>query len=296
MPMRARGILLAAAVVAAATLVSHAQTPEARFDVVSIKVLAGPPQLIPGSVWEAGGRFHYAQTNVLNLLGSAYRPSGPGSLGNDHIDLSHVDGWVSAERFVIEARVADPPPGWGTDPVSQPYLRSMLADRFKLKAHFEKRELPIYWMVLAKSDGALGPNMKRTGDLECSDIQRLRRENPSAIPAPPPGGITACAVRLGGDNLLASFVSMDLFAGSLRGSVGAPVVNHTGLPGLYSVNVRFTTNAAAAQTTDAVGAGVISEWPTIFTAVQYQLGLRLERHSEVQDVLVVDHIEKPTED
>lgn len=294
MPLRVRVFQLAAVIVAVPMLVVHGQPRTDRFDVVSIKMLDGPPQLIPGSVWESGGRFHYAQTNVLNLLGIAYRPSGPGSLGNDHIDVSHAGDWVSAARFAIEARASDPPSGWGTDPVVQPYLRAMLQDRFKLKVHFEKRDLPVYWMVLSKSDGSLGPRLKRTGDLDCADIARLRRENPAAIPPPPPGGITACAVRLGGDNLLASFVSMDLFAGALRGSVGAPVINHTNLPGVYAVEVHFTTNAAAVRATDTSGS--MSEWPTIFTAAQDQLGLRLERHTELQDVLVVDHIEPPTED
>jgi uncharacterized protein (TIGR03435 family) len=89
---------------------------------------------------------------------------------------------------------------------------------------------------------------------------------------------------------------MDMFAGALRSSVGAPVVNRTNLTGMYALDVHFTQNAVATSTTDASSAGSIPEWATIFTAVQDQLGLKLERHTEMQDVLVIDHIERPTQD
>jgi uncharacterized protein (TIGR03435 family) len=284
------------AVVGGIASVVTAQAPTSpTFEVASIKP-SGPPtfQSAGATGWLAGGRYVVRQTNLLNLLGIAYRPSGPGSLGIDHIDASHVSSWVSSARFDIEARASDAPAGWGTDAVNQPYLRSLLDERFKLKVHFEKRDLPIYWMLLTSKDGTLAPTVKRTGDLTCDEITRMRRENPAAIPPAPPGGTVPCTVRLGGDRLDGSFVTMALFAGALRGPVGAPVIDRTNLAGMFAIDVHFTRDSGAAL--PAADAASIPEWPPLMTALQDQLGLKLERHVEAQDVLVIDHVEQPTPD
>jgi uncharacterized protein (TIGR03435 family) len=267
------------------------------FEVVSIKP-SPPTPTIGGSPtgFLPGGRYVSRFNNALNLIATAYRPSGPGSLGIDHIDVSRAPSWVSSSRFDIEASVANPPDGWNgqNDPVIQPFLRSMLEDRFKLQTHFEKRDLPVYWMVLARSDGTLAPNVKRTGDMTCDEVTRLRRENPSALPAAPPGGTVPCTVRLDRGALVGSFVTMSLFAGALRGVVGAPVLDRTNLAGMFAIEVHYTPEVAALQPADAANATAIPEWPRILPALQDQLGLKLERHIEPQDMLVIDHIEQPT--
>ena len=146
----------------------------------------------------------------------AYRPAGPGSLGIDHIDVTHAPSWVSSSRFDIEARAPSAPAGWGTDEVVQPYLRALLDERFKVKVHFEKRDLPLYWMLLTNKDGTLPATVKRTGDFTCDEITRMQRENPSAIPPTPPGGTPPCTLRLGVDRLDGNFVTMTIFASALR--------------------------------------------------------------------------------
>jgi uncharacterized protein (TIGR03435 family) len=181
-------------------------------------------------------------------------------------------------------------------------MRALLADRFKLAVHGERREQPVYDLVLARSDGRLGPGLKRAEeDVDCVARAAAERAAGEAAAAagqqPPPrplpdlnGPARPCSISLKGPQLVANTTIANL-AAFLRGSVGRPVVDKTGLNGLYHVTMEYDRMAAIrGPAADTPGAP-----PSAFTAVQEQLGLKLEPSREVRDTLVIDRLERPTE-
>jgi len=295
MPMRARVVPVALVLLVLPFLMGRARVraaqTDAAFEVISIKPVMDRTVPPTGRGGFLTGGMYRTRTNVLNLLAIAYRPAGPGSLGIDHIDASRVGSWASSALFDVEAKVSSVPPGWGTsDEVDQPMFRALLRDRFKAQVHYETRELPVYWMTVAKSDGTLGPNMKRNAAYDCDEINRLRRENPSALPPPNPSH-PICTVMLATNLIAGGSVAPALLAQALRGPVGAPLVDRTGLQGFFDIDIHYTPDRTISGNDT-----VIPEYPTLITAIQEQLGLKLEQHREPQQVLVVDHIEMPTPD
>ena len=184
--------------------------------------------------------------------------------------------------------------------------QSLLADRFKLKVHFEMREMPVYALVVAKG----GSKVKATDP------------NVSTAPLyfPPSGGAADPAQRSiqyantfgpnhrlfvtggtqGGLQMTAKGMSMDNVAQSLQEVVGdfggRTIVNRTGLDGQYDFTLKWTSQqTASAPVADADGAAVESDAPSIFTALEEQLGLKLVPAKGMVEVIVIDHIERPSE-
>ena len=187
--------------------------------------------------------------------------------------------WISNERFDVEARAA------ATTPLPQMYLmmRSLLADRFKLVVRQEKRELPVYALVKARSDGGLGPRMKASA-VDCGPTGRGRgTPAPGAPPGPPAGCrnlITPSGINFEGQTTaqLATVLGM-----ALRQTV----VDRTGLVGGFDLQLSFSPDTAPAPDPNL---------PSLFTAVQEQLGLKLESTRAPTDVVVIDSIEHLTPD
>ena len=136
-------------------------------------------------------------------------------------------------------------------------LQALLAARFKLVAHRETKELPIYRLVAAKN----GPKLRAVEDDGS---------------APETGGGD-------GHQIKAHHISMKLLAATLQGFIGDTVVDATGLPGLFDLNLDFNVDESMS-----------SQGPTIFEAVQWQLGLKLDEAKGPVEVVVIDHVEKPT--
>ena len=139
-------------------------------------------------------------------------------------------------------------------------VQKLLADRFHLKAHLEKREMPVYDLVVAKG----GPKLKEATADEASK---------SMLRGAVPGKIECVSMPL---STLPVFLNREL---------GKPTVDKTGLKGNYDFTLEFVP--ASKATTDEIGG------PSIFTAVEEQLGLKLEPAKEPMDVLVIDSIEQP---
>lgn len=241
---------------------------------------------------------------VGTLIARAYPPAAP-------IDMVGLPGWAMSERYTVSATSSLSNP---TPDERSAMLRAMLADRFKLAVHFEKREQPAFDLVLARSDGRLGPGIKPLA-MDCERIAAERTaaaaRNAATPPlqgqrtdfnAPPP----PCTVRIvaavlrdrSGDrqgrlgDLLEGETTMANLAMALRPSAGRVVVNKTGLSGSYRVTMNFDSMAArrgpdVASTPDA--------GPSVFTAVQEQLGLKLESSRTPLDTLIIDRLERPSE-
>jgi uncharacterized protein (TIGR03435 family) len=176
-------------------------------------------------------------------------------------ELIGAPDWVTYENWDVEARA-------GRDlqfDELAPLLRHLLADRFKLRAHLETRGRPAYELRMVRADRQLGPAM-RPSKMDCESLRG------------------ACSTRgeLGEGLIESNGISMVRFATWLPARVGRPVFDKTGLDGDYELVLRFATLADA---TDA---------PSLPTALREQLGLTLEPVDLPTEVLVIDHIERPT--
>jgi uncharacterized protein (TIGR03435 family) len=177
----------------------------------------------------------------------------------------------------------------------------MLADRFGLVTHYEKREQPVYDLVLARSDGRLGPAIAPS-EVDC--VARLAAERAAAeaaraagappLPRPNPnfrGPVPPCLVRMTGP-VMEGDMTMATLAMMLRSAAGRFVVDKTGLAGSYRVRLEFDRMASLRGPDVAPPADAA---PSVFTAVQEQLGLKLEPSRAERDALVIDRLERPSE-
>ena len=180
-------------------------------------------------------------------------------------DFQLVGGpdWAERERYDVVAKSDHEPDG---DEMRQ-MMQALLAERFHLVVHKDQRELPIYALVVARADRQIGPGLTPI-EKECTtDCGASVRETRQAA------------------TLVGRGISMDALAARLSDSVNRVVVDRTEMRGSYDVQLSWTPD----QSSSTTGA-------SIFTAVQEQLGLRLESARGPVDVLVIDGIEHPTAD
>lgn len=230
-----------------------------------------------------GGRYTATNMTLRALIRLAY---GNASLFRPEEQIVGGPGWIDSDRFDIEAKAAAefvPDPD-GVTRQHLAMLRTLLEDRFQVKARMEKRELPIYALVLAKKDGALGPDLKRS-TLDCSPG------------APPPSDGIKCGVSSDGPALVGRGMPISALVTFLNISpaVGRLVQDHTGLTGFYDARLNFVRPFVLGPG-GAVPNPDVDSGPTIFTALQEQLGLKLESRKAPVDVLVIEHIERLVEE
>jgi uncharacterized protein (TIGR03435 family) len=158
-----------------------------------------------------------------------------------------------------------------------------------MAAHTERRDRPIYALMPARADGRLGPRLRRL-DADCAALGDAASQG-KAPPRPQlPEGIALCGVQRTEGTILSGGLTMPMFVQLLTGQAGRVVVDQTGLDGYYAFALNYAQQPAAAADS-APG-----DRPSLFTALQEQLGLKLEAQRSPVDVLVVDRIERPTED
>jgi uncharacterized protein (TIGR03435 family) len=242
-------------------LAAHAQE-RLTFDVASVR--ASQPGATSARLQrDPRGNFSASNQTLRALITLAY--------GVQSLQIVGAPDWIAVEPWDVVARAGrDLPP----QPPGQPapdllMLRALLEDRFRLVARRDTRELPIYALMQARNDGRLG----------------LRRAS----------GDACCGVR--GDGMSganASFrgesASMTEFARTLSGQVQRIVVDRTGLTGQWDFDLRFTPPRFATTPSAA-----LTDSPSIFTALQEQLGLRLEATTGPVEVLVIERVERPSE-
>src|SRR5262245_61193757 len=276
------------------------------FEVASIKPNnSGDGRVMLGN---QPGRFTATNVTLRMLIRNAYQlqdfqiTGGPSWLNSDHFDIvakidPAVQESINATRGGIGPAAV---PGQGPNPL-QLMIRTLLADRFKLVVHNEMKEQTIFALVLARNDGKLGPDLKKS-DVDCAALMANARR--SAPPAPPqPGERVPCGVRIGPGNLSASGGSLAQFAQSLGMFVGRVVVDRTGLTGVYDINLTWTPDQMPRgepskpgdQPVRVNGVDIDPNGPSIFTAVQEQLGLKLDSQKGPVEMLVIDRVEKPVE-
>jgi uncharacterized protein (TIGR03435 family) len=173
--------------------------------------------------------------------------------------------------------------------------RAFAAERMKLAAHDETTERPIYNLVLARSDGRLGPKLKRSAyDCEAEIAAAVRQTGtPAAFPQSDAEFLDTCAARFSSGRILGGGLTMERLAEQLRDAAGRVVRDRTGLTGFYVVDFTYARPTQAGAPPASVAADP-NEAVSVFTALQEQLGLKLETDRMPIQHVVIDHIERPS--
>jgi len=289
--------MAAAGVLVAPTLLAQDPATDAapRFEVASVKPnTSGDGRVMIGM--QPGGRYTATNVPLRLLIRNAYQLQ--------DFQLVEAPGWIGSERFDIVAKAAgDPAPSPpGTPGPLQLMVRALLEERFNLVVHHETREMPIYALVMARDDRAAGPNL-RPAAVDCqarfAEARGRRGGGPPSFPAP--GEPMACGMRIGPGRMEGGGFPLSQLATTLSPFVERIVIDRTDLPGEFDLTLIWTPDrgqlppgppppgAPAFPPVDPDG-------PSIFTALQEQLGLKLEADRGPVEVLVIDQVERPTPD
>jgi uncharacterized protein (TIGR03435 family) len=241
-----------------------AQSPAARseFEVASIRRNTSGD--LGRYIKPAAGRLTVSNMTVKDLMTIAYQVR--------DFQISGGPGWVNSDRYDIEAKTDG-----NTAPkqMAEPMLQALLQDRFKLKVHRETKELPVYELTVAKN----GLKIQPAKEGSCSDL------DPSKQVATGRRGSDFCGyVGMRGGSLEATKQSIPDLAKTLSFIFGRTVVDMTGLKEAFDIHLEFAPENAPDSTS-----------PSIFTAIQEQLGLKLDSGKGPVEVLVIDQVERPSE-
>jgi uncharacterized protein (TIGR03435 family) len=278
-----------AATAPAATTAASDPTLGIAFDVVSIKP-SGPQSSNYGvRTLPEGDTLSAENFSVDDMVRWAYH------LGHRWGESEHPDvpKWYSTDRYDIRAKVAGPDvDAWHklNEEGRRLVLRKVLAERFKLACHFEDVGGPVYNLVIAK--GGLKMTEAKPGDVSPYHFHSpgdpsMAYTGPGMTMRETPNGPLTVFQRMD----MAEFEKSDIFAYTLD----RPVIDKTGLTGGYNFSLDFSWQPISGA---PASEGVASEptSPDIFTALEKQLGLKLEPGRGAIRQLIVDHVERPSED
>jgi uncharacterized protein (TIGR03435 family) len=287
------------------TLAGHAQSKS--FEVASIKPsnpnptgpLGATPMVLP-----ALGRLTATNVTLRMLVITAFQ--------KQPFQVAGGPPWQNADKFDINAKAED---ATLTTDQMLGLLQTLLVDRFKLKMHTETREVPIYALVISRSDGKTGAKLKPSTDT-CPDFKVQQQKQLEAIAkggiaglvaaAPKPGEAAPCAFAPlaqqtpGAVGLKASGQSITTLALLLTQLTGRPVEDKTGLKGLYDfeivIDVQTLMNMYAELGINVGPLPPLPEGPSLATQLQEDLGLKLDARRGPGEVLVIDSAERPSPD
>jgi len=296
-----RSYLVGAAVVAAG-VVAAAQAPappasSPSFEVATIKP-ADPSSQGQFVRRQPGGRMSTSNMPLRELVRFAYAVQ--------DFQLDGVPAWASNERYDINAKAEGDlppmPPGSESDPMILMF-RSLLAERFQLKVHRETRDMPVYALIRLRAE-RLGPGLEPS-KLDCQAIvsaaqAAARAGGPPPQPPPPDEkGRPSCGIRGGFGTLAGNGFAMAQLVNTLAQLVRRTVVDRTGLTGPWAFDLKFAMDANQMPFAPPPGVQlppIDPDAPSIFTAVEEQLGLKLESTRGPVDMVIVDRLERPTLD
>jgi len=268
---------------------------------IQVMMRGGPGSPDPGQIT-------YSNVTVKNVLMNAYGVKGFQISG---------PGWLDSERYDIVAKL----PRGATKAQFMVMLQNLLAERFKLTLHREKKDLPMYALVVGKNGPKLkesvddpppkeGDAPKAGGPADGPVVMGRMAMGKDGFPVLPPGaggrGSTAIMLMNGNARMTATKQSMAGLAEMLSGQLDLPVVDMTGLTGKYDYTLYFAPEGGLGMKLGMLapppgegggGAPMASapdaqSSPNLFSALQEQLGLKLEQRKGPVDLLVIDHLEK----
>jgi uncharacterized protein (TIGR03435 family) len=276
------------AITACAVFGQSAEHP--KFEVASIKPTPDNARQAAGLRPLPGGRLIAQNLSVRNLISNAYHLK----------DFQIIGGpeWTRSDGFDLEAKGESR----ATREQSMLMLQSLLEDRFQLKYHHETRDFPVYALVVAKGGSKL-PRPKEGG---CVKV------DPAAPPPPGPGATPCGSINIGaspkGFNMYGGDVPISELVSQLSRALGRPVLDKTAITANFDLRLNFIS--------DDTLTGMMEEWgtvlghretmmaasaagdpyagPNILTALQEQLGLKLESTKGPVEIMVIDHVERPS--
>jgi uncharacterized protein (TIGR03435 family) len=284
----------------------NAKLPKNVFEVVSIR--AGDPNPertgrgggMPfgygcgGSTLQVDGNRFVVTTNLFTLVSMAY--------GKDCVDIAKwglISGgpsWVKSDQYTIQAILPEGSPAYtwrqlleGYAPKLHAMIEAMLVDRFKLVVRRESKEMPVYALTVAKGGPKLTPFQESTCDATSHLSPALIRGGPGITP------LCFRGVQLnlkGHFSITANGSTLSTFAQLLTGGLDRPVIDRTGIAGVYDLHFESSKentlyeNARFQPDDDP---------PSVFTAIEAQLGLKLEPMKGPVEVLIIESAEKPSE-
>jgi len=273
-------ILLTLTAGATAIVSLHAAPQEAppAFDVASIKRdVSGEP----GGIFTCVPACHIERMTVRELVVFAYRVH--------DFQVTGGPGWIDSERYNIDAK-AEGAPSFNQEYVTLQYrrLQTLLRDRFNLTIHRETKELPVYELTVAKG----GPKLRPPN---C--VQR----EPGDFAIAPGKYCGLIGGFMAGGRLQASGTTIANLANFLSSMLSRTVVDKTGITGEFDLQLTFTPDRSSVPSPNvpeprpADGAAAADLGPDIFTAMQEQLGLKLESAKGPVEIRVIEHVERPSE-
>ena len=272
--------------VALGTAFLSAQDPA--FEVASIRPAPQSRQTaeIRPTPW---GRFTATNATAKSLVLRAYALVDAQLIG--------APAWLNTERYDIDARAAAPPDG---PEALMPMVRRLLVERFNLKAHTEMRELSAYALLVARRDSQLGSQIRPTN----TDCARATTLTPDEVRAGARDGWPPCGMAYfvnfttttaTGNNVKMrvrrSGITLPALATALQSLVERPIVDQTGLGGLFDVEYSYAPQPPTPGVESAFG----PDAPALSVALEEQLGLKLESRRMTVPVLVIDSIDRPSE-
>jgi uncharacterized protein (TIGR03435 family) len=229
-------------------------------------------------VMYAGGQFHW-------VWGPQFE-AGPPLVGGPE--------WVRSDQYQI---IAKPAGAASREAMRGPMLQALLEDRFHLKVHRESKDVPVYWLTVAKGGAKLTP-----GKAGCFSAPPRQPGDPmAAIPAGQKPCMDIIGFRKGPNTgLNAQAATLDVISELLSHVVDRPVLNKTGLAGKFDVQLEFVVDEATPRFMPGGDmAGVLVQpssdppGPSVFTAIEH-IGLKLEPAKGPGETLVIDHVERPS--
>ena len=266
-------ILIVAVVLLSATLAG--QQPAPAFEVASIRP-SGDSRADENSEVQPSGRFVATNMTLDNLIRGVFDVQ-----RHELIWGERVPSWVASEKWDIIGKGPPVTDEQAQRPLYRRMMQNLLIERFKLVTRREARDTPVYALVVARDDRRLGPQM-RPSSADCAALlAAFKATGARQTPDSPICGLRNQRARLWGTGVPLTEITRLL---SLRAE--RPVVDATGLSGSFDLDMKFTPDDASDPASGA----------SLFTAIQEQLGLRLEPRRAPVNVLVIESVERPTPD
>jgi uncharacterized protein (TIGR03435 family) len=262
--------------------------PPPAFEVASVKPnRSGAGQVRIGL--PANGRLTLTNVTLREAIRFAYQVM--------PFQITGGPDWVESDRFDITAKIEE---GAGPPNAARTWLalRALLTERFNLAVRQESRDMPTYALVVARSDGRLGEKLRASGP-DCAPLALPAGRQPAPPPPPPspaggaarglPIGAPQCPTMMGPGFISSRRTTMTELSRSLSILVRRVVVDKTGLTGVYDADVEFSSEFRPPSPPGAPAAPDLpADGASIFTALQEQLGLKLESERGPVDVIVID--------
>jgi uncharacterized protein (TIGR03435 family) len=241
-----------------------------KFNIASIKRSAPDSDTFMKA--HPGGRLDISRATLKTLTALAYRLQ--------PFQVAGGPAWVRSEYFSVNTKAAETP----SEDRLFLMMQALLAERFSLKLHFETKEKPVYVLVVGKIGKRSPPGLQVTTEGSCVRVDG----------AAPPDPKACGSLGMGGNHLEAREVSMSRVAEALTRVLDRKVIDRTGRPERFNVSLRWAPGQhQVLPSSDAME--LPPDTPSIFTALQEQLGLKLEPSKAPVELLVIDHAERPSE-